>query len=131
MKKKKGMTKKRLMGLSVYKSCGKKGETEWTWPFPIEEAWNVNYFVAKYVLPRIQAFIELEKESKYVTVPGIIHDKYGDEQGLKCWLKYLCEMEYAFEVFSTDRFAFETDENKERVRQGLRLFAEYYEHLWI
>ncbi len=28
---------------------------EWTWMFPIEEAWNVNHYVAKYALPRIQA----------------------------------------------------------------------------
>jgi len=39
------------------KPNGKKNKTEWTWPFPIEEAWNVNHYIAKYALPRIQALI--------------------------------------------------------------------------
>jgi len=107
----------------------KKNETEWTWPFPIEEAWNVNHFIAKYALPRIQALIEIEKTSPYATVPGVLDKKYGS-QGFKIWLKYLGEMEYAFHIFSTDTFSYETKENQERVKRGLHLFAEYYEYLW-
>jgi|GEM_PF-1149375 len=113
-----------------YKSKGKKGETEWTWPFPIEEAWNVNHYIAKYALPRIQALIEIEEKKSPGTVPGDLSDKYGIEKGHKCWLKYLREMEYAFHTFSTDSFSFETSENKKRTKEGLHLFAEYYEHLW-
>jgi len=109
----------------------KKNKTEWTWPFPIEETWNVNHFIAKYALPRIQALIEIERKGQPAGVPGILGDKYGVERGLKLWLKYLGEMEYAFHLFSTDTFAFETKENKERAKRGLRLFAEYYESLWI
>jgi len=108
----------------------KKNEAEWSWPFPIEEAWNANRFIAKYALPRIQALIEIEKTSPYATVPRVLGEKYSVEQGLRLWLKYLGEMEFAFHVFSTDTFSFETKENQERAKQGLHLFAEYYECLW-
>jgi len=112
------------------KSKGKRNKTEWTWPFPIEEAWNANHFIAKYAMPRIQALIEIERSGLPAGAPGVLGDKYGVERDHKLWLKYLGEMEYAFDVFSTDSFPFETSENKKRAKEGLHLFAEYYEHLW-
>jgi len=107
----------------------KKNEMEWTWPFPIEEAWNAKDYIAKYVYQRIQALIEIEEKSPFAGFPGVLDKKYG-AQGFKIWLKYLGEMEYAFHVFSTKTYWKETKENQERVKRGLHLFAEYYEYLW-
>lgn len=108
-------------------------------PIDITEVWNLEVYTAKYVAPRLKKLIKIIKEEK--VAPAVLAD--GTEpKGLKpltspvdeckIWHQMLDDMLFAFEYYA-DKYARDltaTEEDKERVKKGLRLFAEWYDYLW-
>ena len=108
-------------------------------PIDISEVWNLEVYTAKYVSPRLKKLIKILKENE--VAPAILADGV-EPKGLKpltspvdeckIWQQMLDDMIFAFEYYA-DIFKGEitaTDEDKRRVKKGLRLFAEWYDYLW-
>ena len=108
-------------------------------PINITEVWNLEVYTAKYVAPRLNKLIKIIKEEDIA--PGVLVDgvePYGlkplasDVDECKIWQQMLDDMLFAFEYYA-EIYAREltaTEEDKERVKKGLRLFAEWYDYLW-
>lgn len=108
-------------------------------PINITEVWNLNDYTAKYVAPRLKMLKKIITEK--MVAPGVIADgiePYGlnplaspvDE--CKIWQQMLDDMLFAFEYYA-DKYTRDltaTEEDKVRVKRGLRLFAEWYDYLW-
>lgn len=108
-------------------------------PIDISEVWNLEVYTAKYVSPRLKKLIKILKENE--VAPAILADGV-EPKGLKpltspvdeckIWQQMLDDMLFAFEYYA-DKYTRDltaTDEDKERVKKGLRLFAEWYDYLW-
>ena len=108
-------------------------------PIDITEVWNLEVYTAKYVAPRLKKLIKIIKEKE--VAPAILADGV-EPKGLKpltspvdeckIWQQMLDDMLFAFEYYA-DKYTRDltaTDEDKERVKKGLRLFAEWYDYLW-
>ena len=108
-------------------------------PIDISEVWNLEVYTAKYVSPRLKKLIKILKENE--VAPAILADGV-EPKGLKTltspvdeckiWQQMLDDMLFAFEYYA-DKYTRDltaTDEDKERVKKGLRLFAEWYDYLW-
>ncbi len=106
------------------------------------ETWSLQYTIAKFIFPRLKYFREMDK----IGVPNDLYEKYKDknkkhhdniEITSKEWDKLLDKMVYAFE-----RVLIEDDDNhswqdkaywekqQKLKKEGLKLFAEYFENLW-
>ncbi len=108
-------------------------------PIDITEVWNLEVYTAKYVAPRLKKLIKIIKEKE--VAPAVFAD--GTEpKGLKplassvyefqIWQQMLDDMLFAFEYYA-DKYTREmtaTEEDKESVKKGLLLFAEWYDYLW-
>ena len=108
-------------------------------PIDITEVWNLNDYTAKYVAPRLKLLKKIVTEKE--VAPGALADGF-EHKGLKplashvdqckVWQQMLDDMIFAFEYYA-DIFKGEItaiDEDKKRVKKGLRLFAEWYDYLW-
>ena len=107
-------------------------------PINISEVWNLNDYTAKYVAPRLKMLKKIITEKE--VAPRVLADGV-EPKGLKplaspvdeckIWQQMLDDMLFAFEYYAdnTCRWA-ATEEDKERVKKGLRLFAEWYDYLW-
>ena len=108
-------------------------------PIDISEVWNLEVYTAKYVAPCLKKLIKIIKEKE--VAPGVLADGV-EPTGLKplaspvdeckIWQQMLDDMLFAFEYHAdiyTRRWT-ATEEDKERVKKGLRLFAEWYDYLW-
>lgn len=92
-----------------------------------EECWDLNVTLAKYILPRLQKYKEI--------------NQYGYPIGLESleeWHEIIDKMIYAFDLVVNDNCNSLKSENcievitkqKELQEEGLRLFAEYFNSLW-
>lgn len=108
-------------------------------PIDISEVWNLEVYTAKYVAPRLKKLIKIIKEEK--VAPAVLADGI-EPKGLKpltspvdeckIWQQMLDDMLFAFEYYA-DKYTRDltaTEEDKVRVKQGLRFFAEWYDYLW-
>lgn len=89
-----------------------------------EELWGLDVTLAKYILPRLIRF----KDINDMSYP---HDFESHEQ----WRKTIDKMIYAFEYVIKSNYEVYTDLEEERkraekYREGMLLFAEYFMDLW-
>jgi hypothetical protein len=77
------------------------------------ELWNLDWEIAKFVLPRLKAFAESMKRPEC------------DQE----WQQIMDDMVYAFEVHAKEPPVFDADWG--RRDRGLKHFAEHYGCLWI
>jgi len=101
------------------------------------DLWNLDYTVAKFVLPRLRVYRRcwsgLPDMMLLSDYPGISEDDLEDK-----WNEVLDDMIYAMEVLvNWDSFEFEVDmtteareAHRERVDRGLYLFGRYLRALW-
>jgi hypothetical protein len=110
------------------------------------ELWNLDYTFTKYILPRLKRFRAVELEAEYAGVPQDLEnprvepDEFGNEIPyyftIEEWKERIDKMILAFELMLADDdgvedFSMEKWEEKHnKVNEGLRLFALYYQHLW-
>lgn len=82
------------------------------------ETWCLDQSIAKFILPRLKRFKELNNG-----YPGDL-----DEEG---WNQALDKMIFAFEWAASDaKYEWADDGQYEKVKEGLKLFQEYYFSLW-
>lgn len=83
--------------------------------FDDSETWDLYTRLARHILPRLRRFQKVQ-------------DSYPSELTKEAWSKVLSKMILAFDLISKDR-----DDPKDEfdIREGLRLFAEYYRGLWL
>ena len=86
--------------------------------FDDSETWSLDFTIAKFVLPRLKRFKE-------------VNNGYPEELGEEGWDKVIDEMIETFELMIKDR---EGDilENKEyeKIQHGLKLFGHWFQALW-
>lgn len=108
-------------------------------PIKLSEVWNLEVYAAKYIAPRLKMLKNITASE--ASAPAVLdnHDFTPNMVSLatcndkyECWQAMLNEMLFAFEYYSDldNRRWNATDKEKTRVKDGLRLFAEWYEYLW-
>jgi len=94
----------------------------------IEEAWSLDVYAAKYIVPRLKLLRKITHG-----YPNELNRQCPEgNDAFECWQSMLDKMLFAFEYYD-DLYArrlVTTNEEQIRVKEGLRLFAEWYEHLW-
>lgn len=87
--------------------------------FDDRETWCLKSVFALFIFPRIKRFVDREPMSFPI---GITYEK---------WLEILNKMARSFElVILDDVGTINIDDYNDEVEEGLKLFAEYYFHLW-
>ena len=85
--------------------------------FPIDEIWNTDNALARLIVPRLQAFKELDK-----------HGYPGDFSDMRIWNHTIQKMIDAFELMKYVH-SLSADEEK-TISEGLSLFCKYFRNLW-
>lgn len=108
-------------------------------PIDITEVWNLEVYTAKYVAPRLKKLTKIIKGKEVApavladgTEPNGLKPLASPADECKIWQQMLDDMLFAFEYYA-DKYTRDltaTEEDKERVKKGLRLFAEWYDYLW-
>lgn len=86
--------------------------------FSDTETWCLFSVVSEFVLPRLKRFRE-------------INNGYPANLTEEKWNEIIDSMILAFELcIKDDNGDFMKNEDREKVEQGLKLFGEYFQHLW-
>lgn len=85
--------------------------------FPIDEIWNTDNTLARLIVPRLQAFKQLEK-----------HGYPEDFSDMRTWNNTIQKMIDAFELMKHSGALY--DGEKKTVDEGLSLFCKYFCNLW-
>lgn len=108
--------KKRCYGFDV---SNKETSHNWSYKhdYPIDEIWNTNDTLARLIVPRLQAFKQLDK-----------HCYPGDFSDMRTWNKTIQKMIDAFKLM---KYVHSLSGDEERtVSEGLSLFCKYFRNLW-
>ena len=95
-----------------------------------EDAWNIDVYAAKFLVPRLKMFLKVIDE--YGTTPGILARQYPDD-GYERWREMVKKMLFSFEYYADvyNRRLVANEDEIRRVEEGLSLFAEWYGYLWV
>lgn len=85
--------------------------------FPIDEIWNTDNTLARLIVPRLQAFKQLDK-----------HGYPADFNDMRTWNNTIQKMIDAFELMKYVNSL--SDREKKTVNEGLSLFSKYFCDLW-
>lgn len=85
--------------------------------YPLVEVWNTKSVLARDIVPRLQAFKELDKHG-YPEMAG----------DMKQWDKIIQKMIDAFELIRGS--VCHTEEENKIIDEGLGLFSKYFLYLW-
>ncbi|MFW6242877.1 MAG: hypothetical protein ACOC2W_01845 [bacterium] len=89
--------------------------------FPDSDTWSLDYTIAKFTLPRLKRFKEIQ-QNKDMFVPMDL-DKED-------WIEIIDMMIYAMESIVYDCSGTDNDIVWEDVETGLDLFHQYFRKLW-
>lgn len=84
--------------------------------FDESELWSLDVTISKFISPRLKAFRD--------TAGGYPGDMTENE-----WIELLDKMILAFDLHAQCKVSY-TEEENEKIEEGLKLFAEYFGHLW-
>jgi hypothetical protein len=99
--------------------------------FFFEECWNLDATLSALILPRLIHF-----RDNHCGMPGCLfeYDEKGnilnEEEGCQKWEKILDKMIWAFYLYISVDSLYWTEEQKQQINEGLKLFAEYFQSLW-
>ena len=83
------------------------------------DCWNLDYIIAKFILPRLKRFNELiYSHPSTLTITE--------------WHEVLNKMIFSFEsiIENEEDFIESTEEREHKIQEGLYLFSKYFKHLW-
>lgn len=85
--------------------------------YPIEEIWNTDNVLAQLIVPRLQAFKEL--------------DKHGCPQDFKDMREWNNAIQKMIDAFDLMKYVHNLSEGEQKtVDKGMRLFCKYFRYLW-
>jgi hypothetical protein len=88
------------------------------WGFDDRETWSLDNSIAKFVLPRLKRFREITYG-------------YPSNLTLEKWQKILDKMIYAMDMVCKEWDGnFVPEDDHKKVAEGLKLFGQYFRHLW-
>lgn len=99
--------------------------------FFFEECWNLDATLSALILPRLIRF-----RDNHCGTPGCLfgYDEKGnilnEEEGCQKWERILDKMIWAFYLYISVGSLYWTEEQKQQINEGLKLFAEYFQSLW-
>ena len=103
-----------------------------------EDCWNLHIKLAGIIAEHLHAFLNAEKYSTGRGFPGQLLDKCGgdDDKAMNMWLNIIRKMLYAFENYRMYKYPYEAESkdiiiDNDKVKEGMQLFVEYYDNLWI
>ena len=85
--------------------------------FDDSETWSLDSTIAKFILPRLIRFKEIN-----AGYPGTVSEQE--------WNDILDRMILAFSLLASDAAFVTAKEDQEKIDEGLALFAKWYQHLW-
>lgn len=85
--------------------------------FDDSETWSLDSTIAKFILPRLIRFKEIN-----AGYPGTVSEQEWDD--------ILDRMILAFSLLASDAAFVTAKEDQEKIDEGLALFAKWYQHLW-
>lgn len=85
--------------------------------YPIEDVWNTYHILARLIVPRLQAFKDLDK-----------HGYCPDFKDMNGWNNAIQRMIDAFELMKGSDVL--SDAERVVVTEGLELFCKHYRNLW-
>ena len=97
-----------------------------------EDVWNLDTRLASIISEHLHAFLKASKGAPG-GVPSIIHSS-NIEQSYREWLKIIRKMIYAFDTYLTFNSSQKYDKQSEeaiKVKEGMQLFIDYFNYLWI
>jgi len=86
--------------------------------FSDDDLWNLDSTIAKFVLPRLKRFREIEAGH-----PGCFEDP-------KDWYVILDKMIFAMEKIATDEHCFPPKHESDKIQEGCKLFGKWFLSLW-
>lgn len=103
------------LGCSAVRGEAAQNESD-KYDFPIEEIWNTNNTLARLIVPRLEAFKQLEKHGYPI--------EYGDMYN---WNQNIQKMIDAFELLKDNKCL--SDEEQKTVTEGLFWFSANFRYL--
>lgn len=101
-----------------------------------EEVWDLNDRLASIIARHLHAFLKAAK-GPYGGCPVVLDNGDSDE-AYKRWLQIIRDMIFAFDHYSSREMDRDADKSephvvdvRQRVRKGMQLFIDYFDHLWI
>lgn len=98
--------------------------------FFFEECWNLDMTLAALILPRLIHFRDNHSGTPSCLLEYDEFDHIKEEDGFKKWNEILDKMIWAFYLYISMDFLYWTEEQKQQIDEGLKLFAEYFQSLW-
>lgn len=92
-------------------------EQRQTLGFDDTETWSLKTTISKFILPRLKHF----KERHFDHPCDITFEK---------WDEILDKMIFSFDYYANDKLEIISEENFEKVKEGMNLFARYFGDLW-
>lgn len=86
------------------------------WGFCDEDCWDLFHVIANFILPRLIRF----RKMPMISYPGNL--------SMKRWECILDKMIAAFKILAKDDI--ESPQEGRIIKRGLKLFAEWFQHLW-
>lgn len=84
------------------------------------DLWNLNNTLAIVIAPCLKKFKETT-----TSYP----DKFDNNGGMTAWCEILDKMIVAFELILSSDYELNNIDNENKIKEGLRLFSEYYQEL--
>ncbi len=119
-----------------------------------EDTWGLDVTLSKIIAKHLRAFLAASK-GPYGGTPGELCTRFGDRAHQE-WHNIIRKMIYAFEEYERSKFPIvdlfaeeeedmdeevlkmeeqqrkeQAEDRQRRVKEGMQLFIDYYEHLWI
>jgi len=101
------------------------------------EVWQIKSSVSQFLVPRLKLFIQKIENGESVTIPIWLErtndiSKKSEKELKSLWIETLKKMLIPFECQTTpEKFLEITHEVLEqKKKEGLQLFAEYFDNLW-
>lgn len=105
-----------------------------------QDTWNLDYSLSQVIIPALKKYIELNGTGgpfvdnkdvpQHLHRPEGLHEFTVDEHWSARWQYVLNEMLWAFEWGVSSEDIFSLSWERERAKNGRRLFAEYFHGLW-
>ena len=118
--------KSAFRSLTSWKMFGRKIKFFWQRLFrgwDDSETWSLDHTITLFVLPKLTAFVALERLR--------LHQTSGRQLSLWPWENELMKMESAFQLLKSEFDVEYTEEEVDIIKDGLSLFADYYQDLTI